>query len=480
MPQLDPGQPINAGRTEAVSQKRKVLVVTEGPEGNNERVVTPQTRPSGMDSLDFTNERERLSELQGYAVLDTPTEGAFDDLTRLAAYICATPISLISLVDSERVWFKSKVGFTDSEIPRLGWFCSSAIQNGRLLIVPDNAADERFSSHAVVISSPKVRFYAGAPLVSPRGYRIGTLCVLDTEARRLNAEQTNALAILARTVVTQLELRISVKNNSVSRAVQLELQTHTEATVTQRTQQLALTNESLRTEILERTQAEKTLRDLSGRLMAIQDAERRRIARELHDTTGQVLAALSMNLTEMQQKSAPANSIKFGECIDLVVLASSEIRNLSYLLHPPLMDELGLHAAVLEYAKGFEARSGIQTAVEVSKDVGRLEGNCEIAFFRIIQEGLGNIHRHSSSRTASIKIFSAGENVVLEVCDQGRGLPDDAEGKLRYGVGIKSMEERLRQFGGTLEIFSDGKSGTTVKAVVPRQSCVTPPTTETT
>jgi signal transduction histidine kinase len=432
-----------------------------------------------MDSLDFTNERERLSELLGYAVLDTPAESEFDDLARLAAYICTTPISLISFVDSERVWFKSKVGFTDSEIPRLDWFCSSTIQGIGLLIIPDTAADERFSSHPMVMSNPKIGFYAGAALVSPRGHRIGTLCVLDTEARQLIAEQTNALATLARTVVMQLELRILEKNNSVSRAVQLELQTHTEAMVTERTQQLALTNDSLRTEILERTQAEKTLRDLSGQLMATQDDERRRIARELHDTTGQVLAALSMNLSDLQQKFTPLNSVKFAACIDLVALAASEIRNLSYLLHPPLMDELGLRAAVLEYAKGFEARSGIQTAVEVSKDIGRLEGNCEIAFFRIIQEGLGNIHRHSRSRTASIKIFSVGENVVLEVCDQGRGLPDDTEGKLRYGVGIKSMEERLRQFGGTLEILSNGKSGTTVRAVVPRQSCVPAPTAET-
>ena len=179
-----------------------------------------------------------------------------------------------------------------------------------------------------------------------------------------------------------------------------------------------------------------------------------------------MLAALSMNLNKMRRSSSPENFAKFAECIDLISRASTEIRNLSYLLHPPLMDEFGLRSAVMEYVEGFESRSGLKIAVDVSRDVGRLDGNREIALFRVIQESLGNVHRHSGSLTASIRIFRSGEDLVLEIGDQGRGLSGGAEANLKSGVGVRSMKERLRPFGGDVSIESTG-SGTTVRAVLP-------------
>jgi signal transduction histidine kinase len=176
------------------------------------------------------------------------------------------------------------------------------------------------------------------------------------------------------------------------------------------------------------------------------------------------LAALAINLAAMRRDTSPKNSAKFAECIDLVASATTEIRSLSCLLHPPLMDALGLGAAVKDYAEGLQKRSGLLVRVDISDQIGRFGENREIALFRIIQECLGNIHRHSGSTTASIKISRLGGKIVLKVSDHGHGF--DTTGTPGRGVGLKSMEERLRSVGGKLTIESDS-TGTTVTAVLP-------------
>ncbi len=233
------------------------------------------------------------------------------------------------------------------------------------------------------------------------------------------------------------------------------------------------TNEALLSDLREHTQTEATLTELSGRVMQAQDDERRRIARDLHDSTGQALAALSMNLAQMQGNSSPVNADKFEECMQLISSAAAEMRNLSYLLHPPLMDELGLGSAIEEYATGYESRSGIKITIEVSKDVGRLPGNREIALFRIVQESLGNVHKHSGSPTALIRLFRDDENVVLEIIDQGRGMERLKDGRFRYGVGLRSMQERLRPFSGRLDIESSAK-GTKLTVILPQMPANAP------
>jgi signal transduction histidine kinase len=413
-----------------------------------------------MSSIQSIHEEQRLSELYRYSILDTPSESAFDELAKLAAFICTTPISFVSLVDTDRMWFKAKVGLSVDEIPRTDGFGFSAILGEEFRMISDAQADETLSSHPLFASDPKIRFYAGVPLVTPRGFRIGTLCVADTRPRTLTAEQSAALATLARTVVTQLELRLLLKS-------QMELQSCTDDVVADRTAQLSAANESLLGETWERTQGEKTLHELSGQLLNAQDDERRRIARDLHDTTGQTLAALAMTLAQMQPEMSPKNAARFGECVGLVSAASAEIRSLSYLLHPPLMDLIGLGAAIREFVSEFGKRAGTHITVDVAKDLGRLEGNREIVIFRIIQEGLANVHRHSGSATANIKLRYSGQNVILEITDQGRGLQLDSEGKTKYGVGIKSMQERLRPFRGTLDVTSSA-SGTKLTAILPR------------
>ena len=157
------------------------------------------------------NEAARIKKLLSYRVLDTEAESAYDDLTAIAAQICDTPVSVVSLVDVSRQWFKSTVGLDATETPRDLAFCAHAILEPHVLVVPDARADERFANNPLVTGPPYIRFYAGAPLITPEGYALGTLCVIDSEPKALSIAQVQTLEALARQVVTQLEIRLTLK-----------------------------------------------------------------------------------------------------------------------------------------------------------------------------------------------------------------------------------------------------------------------------
>jgi GAF domain-containing protein len=153
------------------------------------------------------NEAARLAALERYAILDTDPEQSFDDLTLLASFIFKTPIAMISLIDGDRQWFKSRVGLAVSETPREVAFCSTAILQSEILVVPDALEDERFRDNPFVVADPHIRFYAGAPLINEDGYALGTICVVDQTPRELTPEQRDALKALSRLVLAQMEFR---------------------------------------------------------------------------------------------------------------------------------------------------------------------------------------------------------------------------------------------------------------------------------
>ena len=227
-------------------------------------------------------------------------------------------------------------------------------------------------------------------------------------------------------------------------------------------------------DITKRKHAEESLRELSGRLLRYQDEERRRIARDLHDSTGQELVALATTLAQLQT-SIPSTSRKLRKLIsESQALANQcirEVRTLSYLLHPPMLEEAGLEDAVRIYIEGFTERSGIRVELKVSPKFGRHDQDTELTLFRVIQESLTNIQRHSGSVQAEIRIDRKPGMVVLEVSDNGSGISKNqgrrnAESPFRVGVGIASMRHRVKTIGGQLEIESR-PNGTTTRVTMP-------------
>lgn len=241
--------------------------------------------------------------------------------------------------------------------------------------------------------------------------------------------------------------------------------------------ELVQLNASLETRVAERTtelkSANESLRELSVRLFKMQDDERRHIARELHDSIGQLLAAITMNqsvISREAEKLSPAATKAFNENNVMVEEILRGIRTISHLLHPPLLDEAGLPSALRWYVEEFGQRSGIHVALECPESLPRLPIELETAIFRIVQECLGNVHRHSGSQTATVHLDVDAGHAHLEISDAGQGISDERQREIksggRSGVGIRGITERIAQFGGHLQIESNSE-GTSVIADIP-------------
>src|SRR5579871_3311801 len=232
----------------------------------------------------------------------------------------------------------------------------------------------------------------------------------------------------------------------------------------------------LETRVQQRTadldMANRHLQALSARLLHLQDEERRRIARELHDSIGQMLAALSMNLSGVRADidRLTKTTAVVTDSENLVQKMSKEVRTISHLLHPPLLDEAGLPSALRWYVDGFSQRGKITVDLDCPTDFGRLPRDVEIAIFRLVQECLTNIHRHSGSATAAICLQRVGDEVAVSVEDGGKGIPTEKLDEMTLrgtpGVGLTGMRERVRQLGGHLAIDSD-HTGTKIAARMP-------------
>ena len=215
------------------------------------------------------------------------------------------------------------------------------------------------------------------------------------------------------------------------------------------------------------------LQTLSQRLLEVQDQERRKIARDLHDSTGQTLTALKISVSFLQAscKNDPASLAIISDVSELADQAIEEIRTMAYLLHPPLLDEVGFACAAEWFIEGFAKRSGIKVTTDMEAQLTRLPKKMEIALFRVLQESLTNIHRHSGASEAIIHFHHGADSVVLEIRDFGKGISEERLGLLsgmsaETGIGLAGMRERLHELNGKLEIESDSH-GTSMRATVP-------------
>jgi len=228
----------------------------------------------------------------------------------------------------------------------------------------------------------------------------------------------------------------------------------------------------INTDVTARKNAEDAARRLSGRILNLQDEERRRIARELHDSLGQYLTAVKMNLDLISMTASGGNDMAMlAECTETVERCISETRTLSHLLHPPLLDEAGLSSAVRWYTEGFATRSGIRVNLDFPGDLQRFDRDVEIALFRAIQEALTNVHRHSEASSVEVCLQADAESVRLEIHDDGKGIPEHrrkmfARDEVGAGVGLAGMRERVREVGGTVTLLSRTK-GTALLVEIP-------------
>jgi signal transduction histidine kinase len=222
---------------------------------------------------------------------------------------------------------------------------------------------------------------------------------------------------------------------------------------------------------IEAKQSRDRLRDMTAMLLSLQDDERRRLARELHDSTGQNLSMMIVDIDFLGREHLPSSEAraKLAECRELARRSLQEVRTFSYVLHPPLLEELGVFSALREFVSGFCERSGIAVALDLPNSSARFALDLETTIFRVVQESLSNVHKHSHASKAAVRITVADAEMTIAVEDNGSGLPvagEDVSQTVRIGVGIGSMRERVRQCGGTLQLHSHG-TGTQLQVTLP-------------
>lgn len=279
---------------------------------------------------------------------------------------------------------------------------------------------------------------------------LGNITLLERPVRPATLISAVRTAIRAR--FRQYEIRKHLEEHKRNEAELRRAHEHLEAIVEQRTNEL---------------------RKLSARLLTVQDDERRRIARELHDGLGQYLAAAQINIDLLLRSEGSKNSPFLLETRKLVEHAVSDIRTLSYLLHPPLLDEAGFDSAARWYVEGFAQRSGISVRLDLTPQISRMPSAVELALFRVLQEGLTNVHRHSGSADVDVTFARDGIVAVLEVKDYGRGLPENLAERFQSngtaaGVGLAGIRERMKELSGDLKLIST-PTGTVLRASVPLQ-----------
>jgi signal transduction histidine kinase len=367
------------------------------------------------------NEAERLRDLRRYQVLDTPPDAGLDALTQLAQQIAATPIALISLTDETRQWFKSRVGLDIAEIPRDWAPCAHAVASGESIVCSDMRVDPRFADNPLVKDPPHLRFYAGMALVTPRGSVLGTLAVIDTVPRVLTQFQQDALALIARQIVDQLELRTAYRELATLRAHE---------------------------------------QSFEARLWREKAEEAQRLAAELHDGVGQDLAGISMLVGAALQQARGDGSTLVSSLTEVSRLLRETIdtcRSTAQEHGGFLVRNAGLVGAVERLVEGLAHQGTPHFAVTKPKaPISCLDELTAYHLFRIVGEAIVNAQRHSGASMIAVRAAHVDGKVAFEVEDDGAG--HKRNGASNDGIGKSIMDYRARAIGAKLE-FGEGASG---------------------
>jgi PAS domain S-box-containing protein len=405
-------------------------------------------------SRELKNGSHPMSATAGYAVSSWLVGEAEDRFQHLAAIVDSSDDGIISknLDGVITSWNKAAERL-------FGYSAEEAVGRHITLIIPSDRRPEETMILERLRRGERVEHFETVRVRKDGGMLDISLTispVKDSEGRVIGASK------IARDITAQKRAEQTLRENEQRlRALTDALETQVRA----RTMELERRNR----EVLRQSQK---LRELSHRLIQIQDDERRHIARELHDSAGQILAALGMNLATVVRNAkfnAPKLARLAEESEQMVRELSQEIRTTSYLLHPPLLDECGLSESLLWYIRGLKERSGLEVTLAIPDDFGRLTPEMELVIFRIVQECLTNVHRHSGSRVAAIEIKRGSGNITLSVQDQGSGIPSEKLLELESqggGVGIRGMRERVLQFGGEMALQS-GAMGTKISVFFP-------------
>lgn len=376
------------------------------------------------------NEELRLQDLYSYDILDSEQDKDFDDLLEIAAHIYGCPIAAITFIDVERQWLKSKIGLHKDiyETSRDVAFCSHTILTNDVLIVEDATKDDRFSENPLVVNDPSIRFYAGAPIVSAGGYRLGSICVIDNESRELSQQEARMLHILSRQISKLLELRL--KNNLLRKKAEEQLQTE---------------------KLLLQKSFEK------------HEMEKKSIAAELHENIAQSLAASKFYLEMAEAEGFAAKDLiqKSRENITAVV---RQVRELSQTISPSLLlPEVELKPLLTGLLSQFHNQSGISVNLMYEGDAS-VSSAIALSVYRIVETQLQNVNMHAGAKaiTVNINVFSS---FYLSIKDNGIGFDSKT---FQRGAGLTSILSCAEALNGKVEITSLVKGGCELTVTLPR------------
>ena len=376
----------------------------------------------------WANEDARIAAVRRYEILDSPRDGAFDRITELAARLFKVPISIVSIVDEDRIWFKSRHGIDVEQVGRDPGLCASAILQEGSLVVADALADPSVLANPLVAGEFGLRFYAGAPLRTWDGHCLGTVCVIDKEPREFSDRDVVTLEQLAAIVVHELELRLATRK------------------------------------VVESERQGRAL-EAARRGLEAAEHERTRWARELHDETLQGLGALHVLLV-----AALANHDKLDQTVveaaDLVQDEIVKLRHLIAELRPAVLDQAGLEAALESLARKLRGVDGLDVALhlEMAHVVPDLSADAECTLYRAVQEALANVAKHAAADSVEVTVRAYGRSIEAIVTDDGVGFDP---GLSSDGFGLPGMRERGVLAGGSLEVRTAPGAGTTLRFVIP-------------